>query len=258
MILEARFDGRDIGRIYDKQAESYARFANESYTWTYIEKPAFDHCISDLYNPDTQVLDLGCGEGRVVRHLISRGIKAENIVGTDVSGRLLDKARLTSPEARFLQGSLDEIQLPPASFDLITANMVFHHMDNETFENTLDRIYNLLRPTGQLFFVDTYPDRNLEGRRPENLDKWLKQKTPWGTQVPYFNRHSSYLMGLLDLHGFDYVSGLILKVSEEGIKDPTKYLHCSSHPSRMAARFEKTSEDTRVLRMSGGQITSLI
>ncbi len=253
MTLEAGFDAHAIGRVYDEQADSYAEFADKSFTWEYIEKPGFDLYIPDLYTPDTKVLELGCGEGRVVRHLISRGIRPQDIIGTDVSGKLLEKARLRVPGATFFQGTLNDIELPLGSFDLITANMVFHHMDNETLEKTLDRIYELLSPKGQLFFVDTDPDHNLEGKLLENENRWFRQKTPWGTEIPYFNRHPSDFLEFFRLHGFDMTKGWPLKVSEEGNKDPKNYLSYLLHPSRMAARFKKTTKEIRSLRLSGNE-----
>lgn len=258
MTQESEFDGKAIGRIYDEQAELYAQFADNSYTWDYIEKPAFDKYLPDLYTPDTQVLDLGCGEGRVVRHLVSRGISAGNVAGVDASLRLIEKAQRSTPEIKFVHGTLAEAQLPQGSFDLITASMVFHHMTNTELETTFERIYELLKPEGQLFFVDTDPDHNDEGMDPANLNKWLMQQTPWGTQIPYFNRHPRDLFNLLDLHGFDYVSGWLLKVSEEGIQNPEKFQHYSSHPSRIAGRFKRVAQPIKDIRMSGQTIPNLI
>lgn len=258
MTQESDFDGKAIGRIYDEQAELYARFADNSYTWDYIEKPAFDKYLPDLFTPDTQVLDLGCGEGRVIRHLISKGIRVQNVVGVDVSSKLIEIAQRSTPEAKYLHGSLDEVQLPQGSFDLITANMVFHHMTNSELETTLERIYELLKPEGQLFFVDTDPDHNDEGIDPANLNKWLMQQTPWGTEIPYFNRHPRDFFNLLDLHGFDYVSGWLLKVSDDGKQNPEKFQFYSSHPSRIAGRFKSVAQSVKDIRMSGETIPNLI
>ena len=124
-------------------------------------------------------------------------------------------------------------------------------MDNETLERTLDTIYGLLKPTGELFFVETDPDHNSDGKLLENEDKWLRQTTPWGTEIPYFNRHPRDFLELFRLQGFDMIRGWPVKVSREGVKDPERYQHYISHPSRIAARFRKANEEVRSQRLNG-------
>ncbi len=250
--------GRDIGEIYDQQSNAYAEFADTRFAWRYLESPAFDTYISDLYTPTTRVLDIGCGTGVVERHLISKGILPQHIRGIDPSKKQLEQARQLTPGVQFTQGSADEFELPDNSVDLVVTNTVLHHLDNEQLSRMLEKTYNVLSPHGTYFFVDVDPDHNAEGRDPKNRNTWTTVKTPWGTEVPFFNRDPYDLVNILDLHGFNKVSGWVLKVDPAGKVEPAEYERYSSRPSRMSARYQKVPYDVKLLRSSGKEIPRLI
>lgn len=234
-------DGKSIGTLYDRQAEAFAQIADNRFAWNYLEKPAFDKYIPDLYRPTTKVLDIGCGTGTVARHLIARGVSPQNIIGIDTSKKLLEQARISTPGVTFIESSADEFDLPSRSIDLVTTNTLLHHLDNDQFRRMLERVYRVLKPNGIYFFVEVNADHSEEGRDPKNTNKWTTVTTPWGTEVPFFNRDPYDLIDILDLQGFDKMSGWLLNVAPEGKIDPERYASYSSRPSRVAARYKKVS-----------------
>lgn len=262
-----------LGRIeamYDKQAATYAAFKEESFSWRFIEQPAFDRYLSDSFLPslhnllqaDTKVLDLGCGSGMVAQYLASRGVDPHNITGIDLSEKLLEEARARVPQAHFLHASIDNFHLPRATYRLATANMVFHYLNNEQLSTVLELVYGILEPGGTLFFVDADPDTRIETRLPENVNKWLELPTPWGSSAPWFSRDPhALLLDMVYFAGFDLVAGFPLPVSEEGkAASPAEYARYSSHPSRIAARLEKVAETEKQRRLDtrGQQLPGLI
>ena len=58
--------------FYKHQAKKYAKFAENSFTWKFIEKPSFEKHIGKELKNDWKVLDAGCGEGRVIEFLLSK------------------------------------------------------------------------------------------------------------------------------------------------------------------------------------------
>ena len=258
MAERESIDAGSIGKIYDEQAAVYAEFADERFAWNYLERPAFDRYISDLYRSETRVLDIGCGTGVVARHLISKGVLPQNIIGIDMSRKQLEQARLVTPGVTFIESSADTFDFPSGSVDLVTTNTVLHHLDNEQLERMLDRVYEVLSPHGIYFFVDVDPDHSPEGRDPKNTNKWTTVRTPWGTELPFFNRDPYDLVDMLDRHGFDKVSGWVLKVSPDGMADAQNYARYSSRPSRMAARYEKVPDLTKILRSNDVKIPHLL
>lgn len=249
---------KNIGSVYDSQAAAYSEFSDDRFAWNYLERPAFDRYVSDLCTPETRVLDIGCGTGVVARHLITAGVRPENITGIDPSQGQIAQARLQTPGVRFLEGSAENFELPSRSVDLVITNTVLHHLDNQQLEEMLGRVYDVLSPNGSYFFVDVDPDHNAEGRDPQNLNKWTQVKTPWRTEVPFFNRDPRDLTNMLDRHGFDKVSGWVLPVDPEGVKDPSNYLKYNGRPSRMAARYTKATPLTRMIRLNDIRTPSLI
>lgn len=251
-----------VGRFYDEQAGAYAEFAEGSFSWKYIESPAFDRYIKDFYRPDARVLDFGCGAGRVIRHLVSRGIDPSNIAGIDTSESLLKIAEQDLPGVRLETASTASLPFEDESFDLITSNMVLHHMDNEDLRKSFDEAYRVLAPEGVLFFVDVDPDSSDTTRNPALTNTWLTKTTPWGTTVPHFNRDPHTL--LVDVPyaaGFDLRAGWPLPIELEGLTaDPEEFERYNSKPSRIAARFQKviTAEKERRQQTAGAEIPPLV
>ncbi len=74
-----------------------------------------------LIGPTADVLDLGCGIGRVAAGLASR---VRSVLGLDVSQAMIDEARrrCTAPNARFAVSTGTDLALAPsAGFDLVLA-----------------------------------------------------------------------------------------------------------------------------------------
>jgi len=104
------------------------------------------------------VLDFGCGLGRVAARLFDRAPDAR-IVGFDIDPMMLKWGEdlLAGQPVRFVDTTLD---LPNRSFDLVIAVSVFTHLDATT-DYWLAEIHRLLRPGGRAFL--TYHDQTLFG-----------------------------------------------------------------------------------------------
>ncbi len=241
-----------VGERYDTEMKAFV--GDDSFSWRFIERPGFDRYIPEYYHSNSRVLDLGCGAGRVIKYLISKGVAPENIVGIDASEKLLAEARKSLPGVQLIHGLISEMDVPSKSFDLVTSNMVFHYIDDDELGRALDKIYEALKPNGVLFFVDTDPDHNEESRRPENVKKWLWQVTPWGEEMPIFNRDPcELLLDVVYYHGFDLKAGWPLKVVDEGRVEPEEYCRYYGRPSRMAVKLVKVSKEERVRRRNWEQ-----
>jgi SAM-dependent methyltransferase len=102
------------------------------------------------------ILDFGCGLGRVLRPLVER-VPGARIVGFDIDPSILDSCRRLLEDDRLrLVSSTGEF--PGESFDLIFAISVFTHLD-ASFEFWLEEVHRLLRPAGKALL--TYQDETL-------------------------------------------------------------------------------------------------
>lgn len=94
------------------------------------------------------VLDLGCGNGALTKALAERGHDAE---GADASGELLQAARARYPELRFTQADAVTLRTD-RRYDAVFSNAVFHWINRERQPDLIARVYDALKPGGQLVF----------------------------------------------------------------------------------------------------------
>lgn len=101
------------------------------------------------------VLDLGCGFGWFCRWARQAG--AAQVLGLDVSERMLERARSTTQDAAITYQRADgeSLMLPEAAFDLIYSSLVLHYIVE--IERLLVMLHRALRPGGRFIFSMEHP-----------------------------------------------------------------------------------------------------
>jgi SAM-dependent methyltransferase len=94
----------------------------------------------------TDALDVGCGDGWMVRQLSHR---VPRVVGLDPDEASISLARGFASHAavEYVEGDLLTYRVEPSSFDFITCIAALHHMDEQA---GMRRMAELLRPGGTL------------------------------------------------------------------------------------------------------------
>jgi ubiquinone/menaquinone biosynthesis C-methylase UbiE len=104
--------------------------------------------------PGTRVLDLGCGSGDLSLQLLARGAR---VTGVDLSPGMIEvarkRAKLHFPEAEavFIAAPVEDLALPPASFDAIVGRFILHHIELDV---GAAQIAMLLAPGGRASFAE--------------------------------------------------------------------------------------------------------
>lgn len=93
-----------------------------------------------------RVLDLGCGCGRLARHLPK--LTGAEIYGADYNPRLAGWCARNLKGAFVVNGSLPPLPFPDGHFDLVYLNSVFTHQRLATQNAWLGELRRVLRPGG--------------------------------------------------------------------------------------------------------------
>ncbi len=119
------------------------------------------------------VLEVGVGTGRITRLLRDRGAR---VVGCEPAAAMREVARRRLPAVpcfELLPGAVQDLAVPPASFDLALAGWVLGHFVEwhaprwqEEIGAALDRMAPALRPGGALVVIETLGTGETEPRPP--------------------------------------------------------------------------------------------
>jgi SAM-dependent methyltransferase len=95
------------------------------------------------------VVDVGCGDGSLVRALAARGARA---VGVEVSEEAV--ARAQDGENRYLVGGAAALPLDDASMDACVLMRSLHHVPREAMAAALEECARVLRPGGAAYVAE--------------------------------------------------------------------------------------------------------
>jgi SAM-dependent methyltransferase len=95
-----------------------------------------------LPSGDPVVLDVGCGDGALVRHLARRGAHA---VGVEVGAEPLARARAHEPVAD------ERYELADGAADVVVFSNSLHHVPGDLLDTALAEAARVLRPGGLLY-----------------------------------------------------------------------------------------------------------
>ncbi len=127
-----------------------------------------DQFLRGRFVDRSRILDVGCGGGRNVVHLLRSGYEVF-AVDRDRSAvaslrQLAAELRPDIPATNFIETAIEECDLPEASFDAVISIAVLHFAENpERFETLLRGVWRFLRPGG-IFFCRLATSIGIEGR----------------------------------------------------------------------------------------------
>ena len=104
-----------------------------------------------------RILDLGCGTGSTTL-LLKKAFPEAEVIGIDLSPYMLvvadDKAKKAGLKIEFCQGNAEQTGFPEASFDLVTASLLFHETPPEVSCTILRECFRLLKVGGEVLILD--------------------------------------------------------------------------------------------------------
>jgi SAM-dependent methyltransferase len=99
-----------------------------------------------------RVLDIGCGEGQVARHLATLGVE---VVGLDPTPTQIRVARDRGGGPRYASARAEALPCRSGSFDAVLLCLAIEHVD--AFEAAIRDLTRVLEPGGRFVFVLCHP-----------------------------------------------------------------------------------------------------
>ncbi len=141
----------DLSSEWERNAPGWVKWArapgHDSY-WRF-HRDAF---LELLPPPGRLTLDIGCGEGRLLRDLMALG---HRVVGVDASPHLVDAARSADPSSDLRLADAASLPFPDGHADLAIAFMSLQ--DIEDAEGAIAEIARVLEPGGRLCLAVVHP-----------------------------------------------------------------------------------------------------
>lgn len=178
---------KNLQKFYDNQAEKFS--GTRKRHW-----PEFDHILSHIKKSfptqkTLRVLELGCGDGRLLSVLESGLSKSITYTWVDISYNLLEIANKNNPHARWVHKDMVSFfkEIWSDEYDIVIAVASFHHLPNQTQRAfVLDGIYESMSYDGIFLMTNRcYSDWFKDKYRSEiRSASWKSIATLW-----YFNKN---------------------------------------------------------------------
>ena len=130
-----------------------------------------------------RVLDLGCGYGWHCRYAARQG--AARVLGLDLSEKMLERARQMTqePNIHYCRRAIEDIDFPPASFDLVLSSLAFHYIVWRLAAiSSFPWSIRSLRPMGTRIGITAARERSSTGRWTTTTKKGAGRRCSWGSR----------------------------------------------------------------------------
>ena len=182
------FHGIEGGYLNGGAATSYDPITQ--YVLPPSEKWVRQGLIDSIQGKPRRILDLGCGTGSTTLMLKQAFPQAE-VIGLDLSPYMLvmadHKAKAARLDVQWRHGKAEETGFPDASFDLVTASLLFHETPPSVTKAILRECFRLLTAGGEVLILDgnqktirqvdwlteVFEEPYIKAYAAGNLDAWM-------------------------------------------------------------------------------------
>jgi len=138
--LTLALDKQAIRRRFERAAVYYDIFS-------VVQRGMAERLVERIEREPSSILDLGCGTGYLTL-LLHRRFPQAQIDAVDFAPAMIEQARARVPDASFLTRDIEELELEPASYDLIASNATIQWLTEP--EQTMARLVESLSARSEL------------------------------------------------------------------------------------------------------------
>lgn len=120
------------------------------------DKQIFLRVARFLEAQDPNVLEIGCGDGRISRWLID---ETDNLIGVDPNPERIKAARANIPKGKFVVASGEHLGFPNEAFDLVLFTLSLHHQDGR---KSLREAARVLKENGSVLVIEPLMEGEIE------------------------------------------------------------------------------------------------
>lgn len=104
---------------------------------------------------DEKIIDIGCGNGSMLRDFISWGAKPENLLGIDLLEERINVGKKISPNIDLVCGDAEKLDFPEKNFDIVTQFVCFTSiLDFGMKKNIANEMLRVLKDNGIILWYD--------------------------------------------------------------------------------------------------------
>jgi SAM-dependent methyltransferase len=187
---------------------------------------------------DSDVLDVGCGGGALVRELVARGARA---VGLEISEQQLGQARTTGI-GRFVVGRAEDLPLPDGSLDAVMFMRSLHHVPEPAMIPALADARRVLRPGGLVYVAEPLAEGDFF-ELVSIVDDETEVRAAAQRALAGCGRAGLELMQTLDYDVGSAVTGIDALRQRFVDVDPERAATFDAHEDELAAAFARLGDE---------------
>lgn len=143
--------------IIEQTAKDYNRIADHFSVTRAHAWPEFAF-VTPYLRKGSRVLDVGCGNGRLISFLEQSGAEGMSYTGVDVSEKLLGHAKNLHKDStlapRFQVASHTSLPCADGAFDIVFSIASLYHVPSDAYRaQAVQECFRVLKPGGVLFLI---------------------------------------------------------------------------------------------------------
>jgi SAM-dependent methyltransferase len=144
-MMQDYFSPKYIEKQYDEMAQSYNDHRHLFDNSSQLEE------LGKLVSKGDKVLDAGCGSGiPAAEYFVELGCE---VVGVDISGKMIELAEINVPGGEFYKADLLDIEYPRDHFDMIISFYCIFHIKKKLQGKVFKEFYDLLKLGDYSYFT---------------------------------------------------------------------------------------------------------